>query len=167
MKFKNENGEQYIILEENDKINITTRVSNKGIDVNCQNGKLNISGNSEIINSIKGDGILDKINLPATVSKEKIIKACDHWLKMFEEMHDKYKELVLTEKYREQGVSMYLTFDVVLYSKERVVARNISLKLKKGDVLIQDGVSITIPTSGDDIYKYLIARVLNYYISKN
>lgn len=167
MKFKIKNGEQYIILEENDKINLATKNGAMEINVNRQNGKLDISGNSEIINSIKGDGILDKINFPTTVSKEEIIKACDHWLKMFEEMHDKYKELVLTEKYREQGVSMHLTFEEVFSPNEKLIAKNIALKLKKGNILIQDGVSITIPTSGDDIYKYLIASVLNYYISKN
>lgn len=167
MKFKIENGQQYIILEENDRINLATKSGTMEINVNRQNGKLDISGNSEIINSIKSDGILDKIDFPTTVSKEEIIKKCDYWLKMFEDMHDKYKELVLTKKYREQGVSMYLAFNEVYSPKGRLAAHNISLKLKKGDILIQDGVSITIPTSGDDIYKYLIASVLNYYISKN
>lgn len=166
MKFKIENGEQYIILEENDKIRLTSKNA-KGIAVNCQSGKLDISGNLEVINSIKGDGILDKIDFPTITSKEEIIKLCDYWLKMFEEMHDKFKELVLREKYRKQGVSMYLTFNEVYSPKGRLIAKNIALKLKKGNILIQDGASITIPTYGDDIYNYLIASVLNYYISKN
>lgn len=76
MKFENINGVQHIILEENDKISITTKDSHGDmtVDVECQNHGLNITGSSSLINTIKGNGILEKVFIQPTLSTDEIIE---------------------------------------------------------------------------------------------
>ena len=165
MKFKVENGKQFIILDENDKICITTKKAgtSMNIDVTCQNGELDIADNSGIINSIKGNGMLEKVYLPPVTSKEEIIKKCDDFLKLFEDIHDKFKKLI-TQK---PEISMYLSFSKNFIQNGEIASRTIELDLTQNGFAFLNGVSISIPVSSDDIYRYLIASVLNYYLSQN
>ena len=63
MKFENIDGVQHIILEENDKISLKTEdaFASGSINVECENGCLNISGDSLLINKISGEGMLEKL----------------------------------------------------------------------------------------------------------
>ncbi len=112
MKFKNINGIQHIILEENDKISITAEDSHGDmtIDVECQNYGLNITGSSSLINKISGDGMIEKVFVPPVISSEEIVEKCDKWLEMFRKVHDKFRQLVLTDRYRKQNITMNLSF---------------------------------------------------------
>ncbi len=170
MKFENINGVQHIILEENDKISITTEDSHGDmtVDVECQNHSLNITGSSSLINTIKGEGILEKVFIQPTLSTDEIIEKCDQWLEMFKKVHDKFRELVLTDRYRKQNITMDLSFyEFFSFSDKNVKGRKIDIDLRQYGTIIQEGVTISIDEVNKEVYKYLLANVLDHYLSVN
>lgn len=171
MKLENVDGVQYIILEENDKIKITTENSHedRALNVECQNNGLNISGSSSLINSINGDGMLEKVYIQPTLSADEIIDKCDQWIEMFKKVHDKFRELVLTDRYRKHNITMDLSFYTFSsHSQSKIVkGRNIDINLMQYNTIIQEGVVVSIDEVNEDIYKYLLANVLDYYLSIN
>lgn len=170
MKFEKIDGVQYIILEENDKICITTpdELYKKRVEIKEKNKKLAISANSSIVSSICGEEILEKVYIPPVVSSEEIIEKCDKWFDIFKQVHDKFKEKVLTDKYRKQKVVMELSFsEFSLLSDNNIKGRRIDLYLMQPAGIFKEGVSISINEANEDIYSYLVACVLDYYISKN
>ena len=113
MNIVKKDGVQCIVLEEGEIIHITTpnRLEEDRIEIKGQGERIDISGNSSIVNVIRGEGMLEKVCIsPAILSSEEIIKKCDLWLDMFKQVHDAFTELVLTDKYREQQVCMVLDF---------------------------------------------------------
>lgn len=170
MKFENINGVQHIILEENDKISITTEDSHGDmtVDVERQNYGLNITGSSSLINKISGDGMLEKVFVPPVISSEEIVEECDKWLEMFRKVHDKFRQLVLTDRYRKQNITMNLSFcEFFSFSDKNVKGRKIDLDLVQYGTVIQEGMTIAIDENNETVYKYLLANVLAHYLSVN
>ena len=165
MKFENENGEQILILEKNDKIKIKTSGEFKSITLKSDGEKIDISGSSELVGSIKGLGMLEKMYIPPVVSSQDIIEKCDKWLEMFRKIHDRFKELVLKDEYRKQNITMDLSFPSFLSLNGD--GRIIDLDLTQFNTILQDGVHISIDEANEDVYAYLVANVLDYYVSKN
>lgn len=170
MRFENINGIPHIILEENDKVSLTTEDSNGDmtIDIECQNYGLNISGDSSLINRINGDGMLEKVSIPPVLSTDEIIEKCDRWLEMFKKVHDKFRELVLTDRYRNQNITMDLSFcEFFSISDKKVRGRKIDIDLKQYGTIIQEGMTILVDEGNEGVYKYLLANVLDHYLSVN
>ncbi len=170
MKFEKIDGVQYIVLEENDKISITIpdQLRQKQIEIRSDDEGLEICGNSSIVSSIRGEGMLEKVYIPPVVSSEEIIKKCDKWLEMFRQVHDVFKKKVLTDRYRRQNVYMELSFPIFAsFAEDNVKGRAIDLDLKQHGRSISEGVTISIDEANDDVYAYLFANVLDYYVSQN
>lgn len=169
MRFENVNGIQHIILNESDKVSITTESELKkmSIDIECENDRLNISGNSSLVNKISGDGMLDKVFIQPTLSSNEIIEKCDQWLEMFRKVHDKFGVLVLSNKYRQLNVTMELSFNDFFISDKSLKGKTIELNLKQLDTIIQEGVTISVDDNNETIYKYILANVLEHYLSVN
>lgn len=171
MKLKNIDGKQYIILEANDKICITTAheyESGYNILINENNNKIDISGDSPIVNSIRGEGMLEKIYIPPILSSQEIINNCEKWIENFKKVHDVFKQLVLSEKYRNQKIRMRLSFSKFSrLNRDNKVSNKIALYLMQNGTVIQEGMTISVAESNSDIYAYLMASVLSYYLSKN
>ncbi len=170
MKFEKIDGVQYIVLEKNDEICITNsdELQKKQIKITSTDGGLEISGNSSIVSSIRGDGMLEKVYIQPVVSSEKILEKCDKWLDMFKQVHDTFKKLVLTDEYRKQHVVMELSFPTFFsFTDSDVKGRIIDLDLKQHGTILKEGVTISIDEANDDVYSYLVASVLDYYISQN
>ena len=81
---------------------------------------------------------------------------------MFKKVHDVFKKIVLSEKYRKQEIVMELSF-----TDSNIKGNSINLNLKRYGDIIQEGVTISIDEINSDIYAYLMANVISYYISKN
>ena len=171
MKFKKIDGVQYIILEEDDRVCITTpdELDKSQVEIKEKDKKLDISGNSSIVSSIQGDGMLEKVYIPPVVSAKKIIEKCDNWFDMFKKVHDTFKKIVVTDEYRNQNVTMELSFANIysFFDKNINKARIINLDLKQYGITLKEGVTISIDEANKDIYSYLVASVLDYYVSKN
>lgn len=165
MKFEEINGTTCIILEENDNVFLKTNASDKKIKVSCNDKKINISGSSSIIGSIQGEGMLEKIYLPPVISSEEIIRKCDRWIEMYKEIHDKFKELVLSQEYIDERVAMVLSFGKSYLFNCDDCFYTIDLDLQQYGNNIKEGVTISVDDS--NIYAYLIANVLDYYLSNN
>lgn len=167
MRFENVNGVEQIILEPNDKIKITIEDNERcSVDIDCTDEGLNISGSSSLINKISGYGMLEKVIVPPFISAEKIQKMCDEWFESFKVVHDKFRELVLTEKYHDQNIYMELFFsDFSFFSGSKRM--KINLDLKRMGVIIQEGMTITIDDTNATLAQYLLACVLDHYVSKN
>lgn len=81
---------------------------------------------------------------------------------MFKKVHDVFKKLVLSEKYRKQEIVMELSF-----TDSNIKGNWIIMNLKRYGDIIQEGVTISIDEISSDIYTYIMANVISYYISKN
>ena len=81
---------------------------------------------------------------------------------MFKKVHDVFKKIVLSEKYRKQEIVMELSF-----TDSNIKGNSINLNLKRYGDIIQEGVTISIDEISSDIYAYIMANVISYYISKN
>lgn len=98
----------------------------------------------------------------------KLLKKCDQWLEMFKKVHDKFRELVLTDRYRKQHIVMNLSFcKFFSFSDKNVKGRTIDIDLKQYDTIIQEGVTISLDEVNKVVYKYLLANVLDHYLSVN
>ncbi len=171
MKIVNIDGVQCVVLEEGEKIYITTpnKVNQSKIEIKGESEKLDILGNSSIVNAIRGEGMLEKVCIsPAILSSEEIIKKCDLWLDMFKQVHDAFKKLVLMDKYREKQVTMELSFPIFPKITDRDdKGRRIRLNLKQYSKTLNEGVTISIDEANEDVYSYLVASALDYYVSQN
>ena len=170
MKFNKINGVQYIVLEENDEICVTTpdELTQNGIKIKSNDSGLEISASSSIVSSIRGEGMLDKVYIPPVVSSEEIIEKCNKWLDMFKQVHDTFKKLVLTDEYRKQDVVMDLSFPAFFgYDNDNTIGKTICLDLRQHSIILNVGVSIDIDSVNEDVYSYLVASVLDYYVSQN
>ena len=171
MNIVNIDGVQCVVLEEGEKIYITTpnKVNQSKIEIKGEGEKLDILGNSSIVNAIRGEGMLEKVCIsPAILSSEEIIKKCDLWLDMFKQVHDAFKKLVLMDKYREQQIIMELSFSSFFsYTNKDDKGRIIDLDLKKYGKILNEGVTISIDEANEDVYSYLVASALDYYVSQN
>lgn len=106
--------------------------------------------------------MLERVYIPPIVSSEDIINKCDKWIEMFKKVHDVFKKLVLSEKYRKQEIVMELSF-----TDSNIKGNSINMNLKRYGDIIQEGVTISIDEISSDIYTYIMANVISYYISKN
>lgn len=170
MKFNKINGVQYIVLEENDEICVTTpnELTQNGIKIKSNDSGLEISASSSIVSSIRGEGLLDKVYIQPVVSSEEIIEKCNKWLDMFKQVHDTFKNLVLTDEYRKQDVVMYLSFPTFFgYDNDNTRGKAICLELRQHSNILNEGVSIKLDSVNEDVYSYLVASVLDYYVSQN
>lgn len=170
MKFEKIDGEQFIILEDNDRICLTTagKLGENSITITENKDKINLSGDSALVNSIRENGMLEKVYIPPVISSEDIISKCDKWLEMFKQVHDVFRKLVLSEKYRKQNIRMELSFTQFFsWTDSNIKGKSINLDLKQYRNIIQEGVTISIDEINADIYAYLMANVLDDYISKN
>lgn len=170
MKFEKIDGEQFIILEDNDKVCLTTsgKLGKNSITITENKDKINLFGDSALVNSIRGKGMLEKVYIPPVISSEDIISKCDKWLEMFKQVHDVFRKLVLSEKYRKQNITMELSFtQFFFWTDSNIKGNSINLDLKQYGNIIQEGVTISVDEINTDIYAYLMANVLDDYISKN
>ena len=173
MKFERIDGVQYIILEDKEKVCVTTNYEyseGDGQKIKIENGDngLTISGDSSVISSIRGDGILEKVYIPPVLTSEEIIDKCDKWLDMFKRVHDVFAESVKTQEYREQSILMELCFsNFFSLNDKNVNGKSIDLDLKQYGNIIKEGVTLSIDDENEDVFKYIYASVLDYYISRN
>lgn len=173
MKFERIDGVQYIILEDKEKVCITTPYEyseGDGQKIKIENGDngLTISGDSSAISSIRGDGMLEKVYIPPVLTSEEIIDKCDKWLDMFKRVHDVFAESVKTQEYREQSILMELCFsNFFSLNDKNVNGKSIDLDLKQYGNIIKEGVTLSIDDENEDVFKYIYASVLDYYISRN
>lgn len=168
MRFEKIDGEQHIILEDGEEVFLTTPNSSKTIKVDNKEDKLNISGHSSLVGKITGEGMLEKVYIPPVVASDEIIRKCDVWLEMYKQVHDTFKSLALTDKYRKQNVVMQLSFSTFFSTvDDNVRGSTINLDLVQHGTIVQEGMTISIDDDNEDVYKYLVANVLSHYISKN
>lgn len=168
MKIENQDGKQVIILEKNDEIKIKKSDSNDSITLQMDKNKINISGSSDIIGTIKGRGMLDKVYVPPVISSTDIIAKCDKWLDIYKKVHDEFKKSVLETNFRENQVCMELILGNYFSLDDFTIkGKTIDLNLKQYNTTVQEGVTISIPDDNEDVYAYLIANVLDYYVEQN
>ncbi len=88
------NGTKYYILGNNENICITTGLNFNIIKVENNNKKLNIKDCNQTLNDLVEN---DKMQ-----SNLSLLEKCDNWLKMFYDVHDKFRDVVLYKGYRKK-----------------------------------------------------------------
>ncbi len=167
MKIEKIDGELFVILEENDRVSITTQeqLGKNNITIAKNEENIDIFGDSNFINSIQGEGMLEKVYIPPIVSKEEIVDRCDKWLDKFREVYDIFSSLASSDKYIQQKVVLNLSFPTFFSLKGK--GNSISLDLIQYGIVIQEGLVISVDETDGDIYNYLIANVLDYVLSES
>ena len=168
MRYETYKGKQFIILDENEKIYISSGAESLDNSINIENTEkgLNITGDSSMINSISGKDMIEKVYIPPVISKDEIIEKCDRWLEMYKKVHDYFKKIVLKKKSAEENISMRVQFTKWMkYSGE--TGKSISINLDWLGAVIKEGVRIDVALENDIVFKYILANVVDYYISKN
>ncbi len=166
MKIKNINGTIEITLEDSDKVILkTSKSDDKAVKISATGDGLDICGNDQIINKISGEGMLEKVYLPPILSKEEIIAKCDEWLDMFKKIYDIFSNQVLTPEYKNNNISLKLSFGT--YFSDDDEGRTIDLDLYNFGNYVKYGATLSIKDKDMDIYRYIVARVLEYYLSQN
>lgn len=160
MKIENEG--RTIVLERNDKIEV--RVSNAFGKITLENinRSIKIDGDHEVVDSINGDKMLEKVHIPVTITREEQIKKCDEWLSLFKKSHDTFKKIVFNGKYIENGLQ------IRMYFPEMGSHKGIQLELdtKSRDSLI-DGPTIFVNEENEGMFNYLLASTLAYILNSD
>jgi hypothetical protein len=168
MKIENEDGNIIVTLEKDDTLKLQTLNGLDVVNVESDGNKLDIIGGSNIINSIKGNGMIEKVVVPPVVYASEIIEKCDKWLDMFRKIHDKFKELALSKEYRDENLVMELVFSNFTYLEDTTVrGASIDIDIKLFDTIVQEGLTISVCDENEDVYAYLVANVIDYYVSNN
>ena len=157
MKFKDCNGELYVILEPKDKLNVCYLNEFERIQVTTGNNGLDITGNADVINSIYGAGMMEKVKIPKTLSQEDIYQMLDQWLNSFTYIYYLLKEIVNQSDINQQ-TKIKLT-----WNKAR---KFISLDLYHLNMKIIDGAIIKLEKFNEEIYDYLFAATFSFYLNK-
>ena len=168
MKFEIRDGKQYIILNPFESVNITTTSELYSKKLTVRNGKdgLTIGGDASIVGSIRGEGMLEKVYIPPMVSKEEIIKKCDEWLNMFKKIFDTYHKL-LTQLKVIDIETVAIRFDTYSSSYDNVSGKSICVDIELPNYTVKEGATICIDDKNESIYEYLVANVLDYFMSKH
>ncbi len=164
MRFEKTNNQQFIILEDNDEVYIKTTNSSydENIKVINNNNKLDIFAKKDIVNSIRGKDILDKVRVIPIIKKEEIIEKCDEWLNMFRETYNIFDELVNTLEYKKENIKMRLDFDI-----DNKNYNSIKLYLSHIVSCVKTGSEIRVPKEDTMIYLYLISNVIEHYFKQS
>lgn len=160
MRFEKIDNKQFIILEDNDEIYIKPQNSiyDDNIKVVNTNNKLDIFAKKDIVNTIRGKDILNKVCVIPIKTKEEIIKLLDEWLDMFRKTYDIFDKLVKTEEYKRENIKVKLDFDIndkKYYSIKLCLSHMLSC--------IKIGSEIKVPKEDIMIYLYLISNVIEHY----
>ena len=167
MRIEKINNEEYIILEENDTIKIALPNKVEKLVIRRTNNKLDVLGNADIVNYIKGNGMLAKLEMKPFTSKEDIIKKCDDWFEKYKVVYDEFKELINSSNYF-RGTYLRITEYETVHLFKDDIDKGTSIILNPNSYLIcSDNVSIDINYNNSDILAYVLAIVLDHFISKN
>ncbi len=147
MKIKYEDGKYIVELEDDELIDIHTKENE------------NVSINSIPFSNTKKEKSSD------ITDRNIIIVACNAWLDYFKMKHDAFKEAVLSRQNKKKKYSMVLYFGDENKSEDKTISLEI-INPKTGIPVIK-GPSIMINRENIDVYNYLVAHVLSYYISEN
>lgn len=159
MELKKNDDKFYVILEENEKVYLGNHSEEQFLQVNNKDNQFVITGDSSLISSIRGEGMLEKVYIPPVFSQKEILGYCDEWLQQFYVVHDLFKKLVLSPKYFSKRARHHLEFDAE--------SRYIGLHVTHSGSVIHEGPSIFAHSENEDVYRYLVLNVLNYYLQKN
>ena len=104
--------------------------------------------------------------MESIIKKEEIIELCDKWIEMFKKVHDVFKEVVLDKEYIDQDITMKLSFNRTI-SNLKTKQKTIDLEIYLHGISIIKGITIALENKNEEVYKYLVANVLNYFILTN
>ncbi len=159
---KIENDGRTIVLEKNDKIEVRVTGAVGRIILEDINRSIKITGDHEIVNSINGNKMLEKVYIPETITGEEQIRKCDEWLDLFKKTHDTFKKIVFNGKYIENGLQ------IRVYFPEMDTHRGIQLDLnaKTHDTLIE-GPTIFVNEENECMFNYLLVSTLTYILDSD
>ena len=160
----------HVILDEGEKVVVTTPQSfcKNALQIENQQQKFILSGNSELVQEIKGESLKEKITDHPTFSKEEILEKCDLWLNEFKKINDLFYAMALVPKYFDKNAYLLLEFSTSSYlSRPNEKRNNIGLSFYKDGKQIQKGIDISIPEENKEIYQYLMTATLSYFLAMN
>lgn len=167
MTIEDTEGVKSILLEDNEKIIISTPGSFRNITVINNDDLLNIVGSSDIIGCIKGRGLLDKVYIPPVVPREEILEKCDEWLAMFDRVLKYFSGFVEEEKSLAEKIQLLVYFGEYSPLDTGNSGQTIKISLASKYGVILEGVSIEVDNQNENIYKYLVAEVISRFLSLN
>ena len=157
MIIQEKSDKKYIVLDENESVGLVAsgKRQTTGISVTNKDGRMDVVPDPEAVNVVR-EGKLD------------IFEKCDKWFETFTKVHDMFRELALSDRCKRRNINMKVNVSVyVNVKKDNDMGKCIDLDLKLYRDVIQEGPSLEIPSENEDVFKYMLARVLEYYLIKN
>ena len=101
--------------------------------------------------------------------KEEILKQCDIWFELFKQNHDTLKQMVLLNNCKRNMIGMSLNTRTYS-SSDNHEGKRIELDVNQYFSTfppLKEGVTLALDNENADVYKYMLARVIDYYIKEN
>ncbi len=157
MRIQDSGKQKYVILEENESVSVvaTGKKQTTAVSVTNREGRTDVMPNPEAVSIVKP-------------GKEELLNKCDRWFEAFTKVHDMFRNLALSDRCKQMRINMDLAVSAyVNVKRDNDTGKCIDIDLKRYGEMIQEGPSLEIPSENEDIFKYMLARVLEYYLVKN
>ena len=154
MRIQKKNDKKYIILDENESVSLiaTGKRQTTAASVNNYEGRIEVVPDPKSLDVIKNESVIEK---------------CDRWFETFTKVHDMFRDLALTDRCKKRDINMQVGVSSYVYVNAKGTGKCIDIDLKRRGDMIQEGPFLEIPTENEDVFKYMFARVLEYYLTKN
>lgn len=154
MKYYHMDGGNVILLENGDRIAITSDKENYiFVDKDSIKG-FNIIGDMDLIN----------VSSP---NNDESIKYCDEWLKVYKNVYDIFDSILFTNRAIKQNLSLVLDVENFMDIDKFTEFFRIKLSIKRFGETVIDGVQISICNDDISILNYLVSSVVDHYLQKN
>ena len=157
MKIQEKDNKKVIILDENESVSLvaTGKRQTNGISVTNIDGRMDVKADPAAINSLNDN-------------PNSILEKCDRWFDAFVKVHDMFRKLALSDRCKKMRINMQVAVSqYVNVKKDNDMGKCIDIDLKRYRDRIQDGPSLEIPQENEDVFKYMLVRVMDYYLAKN
>jgi hypothetical protein len=154
MRIQKKNDKKYIILDENESVSLIAKGKRQtnGMNVTNIDGRMDVKADPKSLDVIKNESVIEK---------------CDRWFETFTKVHDMFRDLALTDRCKKRNINMQVGVSSYAYLNAKGTGKCIDIDLKRRGDMIQEGPFLEIPTENEDVFKYMFARVLEYYLTKN
>jgi hypothetical protein len=154
MRIQKKNDKKYIILDENESVSLIAKGKRQtnGMNVTNIDGRMDVKADPKSLDVIKNESVIEK---------------CDRWFETFTKVHDMFRDLALTDRCKKRNINMQVGVSSYAYLNAKGTGKCIDIDLKRHGDMIQEGPFLEIPTENEDVFKYMFARVLEYYLTKN
>lgn len=164
MKNETINGMDYVILENDDKLRVTTpNDTDAYILLKKSDDKISIEGDDSIIKSFNR---LESKNGPAILKKD-IIERCDSWLELYENIQKILTDITVESNSYDDMDSIRLITNIGVENIGDENAFVFESNIYWEDMILKKGARMIIPCKYFEVVQYLFAKIIYNFVDKH